>query len=80
MTTEVLTIKENGKVTLPEDITDKYQVKIEMRFRIIEAQKGILLVPMTDEPMNEELTAELEQWQEIGADGWEMFSFEENPE
>ncbi len=80
MTTEVLTIKENGKVTLPEDITDKYQFKIETRFRIIETQKGILLVPMTDEPMNKELTAELEQWQKIGADGWEMFDFEENAE
>jgi hypothetical protein len=28
--------------------------------------------------MNDELKAELEEWQAIGADGWEMFGFEEN--
>ena len=27
MTTQVLTIEENGKFTLPEDITERYQFK-----------------------------------------------------
>lgn len=78
MTTEILIIEETGKLSLPENIIEKYRFKVENRFRIIETQKGILLVPLTDEPMSKELTAELEQWQEIGADGWEMFGFEEN--
>ncbi len=78
MTTEVLTIEENGKLTLPADITERYQFKKETRFRIIETQKGVLLIPLTAEPMNGELKAELEEWQTIGADAWEMFGFEEN--
>lgn len=73
MTTEVLTIKESGKLTLPEDITERYQFKKETRFRIVETQKGILLIPLSDAPMNDELKAELEQWQTIGANGWRIF-------
>ncbi len=78
MTTEILTIEENGKLTLPNDIVERYQFKRETQFRIIETQKGILLVPMTSEPMSNELKDELEDWQTMGADGWEMFDFEEN--
>jgi len=73
MRTEVLTIEENGKLTLPNDIVERYQFKRESQFRIVETQKGLLLIPLTDEPMSDELKAELEEWQTIGADGWEMF-------
>ncbi|MBA3632554.1 MAG: hypothetical protein H0W58_07065 [Acidobacteria bacterium] len=73
MTTEVLTIGETGKLTLPNDIVERYQFKRETQFRIIETQKGILLIPRTGKPINEELKAELEEWQAIGADGWEKF-------
>ena len=76
--TEVLTIKENGKLTLPDEIVERYQFKEEMQFRIIPTQKGVLLIPLTDAPMNDELKSELEEWQAIAADGWEMFGFEEN--
>lgn len=75
--TEVLTIEENGKLTLPNDIVERYQFKAKTRFRIIETQKGVLLLPLTDEPMNDELKIELEEWRAIGANGWETFDFEE---
>ena len=78
MSTEVLTIEETGKFTLPDDIVERYQFKRETQFRIIETQKGILLVPMTSEPMSDELKNELEEWQAFGADAWEMFGFEGN--
>lgn len=78
--TEVLTIEENGKLTLPEKIVERYQFKKETKFRIVETQKGVLLVPLTDEPMNEELKNELEEWQAIGVESWEMLGFEENAE
>lgn len=77
MTTEVLTIEETGKFALPTDIVERYQFKKETRFRIIETQNGVLLIPLTDEPMVDELKAELEEWQAMGTDGWEMFEFEE---
>jgi len=75
---EVLTIEENGKFTLPNDIVERYQFKKETQFRIVETEKGVLLIPLTKEPMNDELKTELEEWQAIGADGWEKFDFEEN--
>ena len=72
--TEVLTIEETGKLTLPNDIVERYQFKRETQFRIIETQKGVLLIPITSEPVNDELKNELEEWQAIGADGCEMFN------
>ncbi len=77
MAAEVLTIKETGKFALPKDIVERYQFNKENRFRIIETQNGVLLVPLTDQPMSDELKTQLEEWQPIGTDGWEMFEFEE---
>ena len=76
--TEVLTIEENGKLTLPDEIVERYHFKRETQFRIVETQKGVLLIPLTGEPTSNELKNELEEWQEIGVGGWEMFAFEEN--
>jgi bifunctional DNA-binding transcriptional regulator/antitoxin component of YhaV-PrlF toxin-antitoxin module len=75
--TEVLTVKESGDLTLPADIIERYQIEKEMQFRVIETQKGVLLIPLTDEPMSEDLAAEIEEWQEIGAEGWDMFEYVE---
>lgn len=77
-TAEVLTIQENGKFTLPDEIVERYQFKKETQFRIVETEKGVLLIPLTKESMNDELKTELEEWQAIGTVGWEMFNFEEN--
>lgn len=49
--TEILTITENGDLTLPADVIERYQIDKEMQFRIIETQKGVLLIPLMDEPM-----------------------------
>lgn len=70
---EVLTIEENGRLTLPNEILERYGITKETRFRIIETQKGVLLVPLTDDPMNEDLKSEIEEWQTFGAESWEMF-------
>lgn len=71
--TEVLIIEENGKLTLPENIIERYRFKKETRFRIIETQEGILLVPLTDEPLSDELKNELEEWQTLGAESLKNF-------
>ena len=44
--TGVLTVKESGDLTLPADIIERYQIENEMQFRIIETQKGVLLIPL----------------------------------
>lgn len=77
--TDVLTIKENGKFTLPDEITERYQFKKETHFRIIETQNGVLLIPLTDEPIDAELQVEIEEWQSLGSESWEMFEYEEPP-
>lgn len=62
---------ENGKITFPEDVLDRYRLDEETPLRIIEARNGILLVPLTDEPMTAKLREELEAWQELGGDSFE---------
>jgi len=49
----------------------------ETPLRIIETRNGILLVPITDEPMTADLRDELEAWQELGAEGFGMFPYED---
>jgi bifunctional DNA-binding transcriptional regulator/antitoxin component of YhaV-PrlF toxin-antitoxin module len=68
---------ENGKITLPEDVLDRYRLNDETPLRIIETRNGILLVPLTDEPMTADLRNELEAWQELGADSFGLFPYEE---
>lgn len=75
---ELLTIEENGKLTLPNNVLERYHITKETQFRIIQTQKGVLLVPLTDEPISKELKSEIEDWQAIGAESWEMFGYEEN--
>jgi bifunctional DNA-binding transcriptional regulator/antitoxin component of YhaV-PrlF toxin-antitoxin module len=75
--TEILTVAENGDLTLPADVIERYHIEKEMQFRVIETQKGVLLVPLTEEPMNGELKAEIEEWQAIGTEGWDKFDYEE---
>lgn len=76
-TSELLTATKDGTLTLPPEIVERYQANKEMQFRIIETQKGVLLIPLTDEPMSGELKAELEEWQAAGAESWDRFPYEE---
>lgn len=78
--TEVLTVTKSGNLTLPADVIERYHIEKEMQFRVIETQKGVLLIPLIDEPMNGELKAEIEEWQSLGAEGWDKFDYEENTE
>ncbi len=63
---EKLVIEGGGKITLPGDVLDRYGLAEETTIRIIETQKGILLIPLTDEPMSEALASELQEWQAAG--------------
>lgn len=74
---DTLTIDDLGKVTLPHEMQTRYGFKPNIPVRIIETQSGILLVPLTEEPMNETLKAEIEEWQALGAESLEMFPFED---
>ena len=75
---KTLTIETGGKVTLPDAARARYGMNEATRIRIIETQNGLLLVPLTDEPMSAGLAAELAEWQELGAESWEVFPCQEN--
>ena len=72
-----LTLENGGKITLPDDLLNRYGLSEDTPIRIIETRSGILLVPLTDEPMSESLKAELEEWQSLGAESLEMFPYED---
>jgi len=75
---ENLVVEDGGKITLPETVRDRYGLAEDTPLRIIETRNGILLVPLTSEPMNEELRSELEEWQSLGAESLELFSYEDD--
>ncbi len=75
MTTTI--IGRGGEVTLPGDVQERYGLRPEVSVRLIETRSGLLLVPLTDEPVNEELALELQEWQALGADAWAQFPYED---
>jgi bifunctional DNA-binding transcriptional regulator/antitoxin component of YhaV-PrlF toxin-antitoxin module len=77
-TSENLIVEDGGKITLPETVRDRYGLAEDTPLRIIETRNGILLVPLTKEPMNEELLSELEEWQTLGAESLELFPYEDD--
>jgi bifunctional DNA-binding transcriptional regulator/antitoxin component of YhaV-PrlF toxin-antitoxin module len=72
-TSENLIIEDGGKITLPETVRNRYGLAQDTPLRIIETRNGILLVPLTGEPMSESLRTELEEWQATGAGSLELF-------
>jgi bifunctional DNA-binding transcriptional regulator/antitoxin component of YhaV-PrlF toxin-antitoxin module len=70
-------MENGGKITLPEEVVDRYQLEEDTAVRVIETRNGILLVPLSDAPMNDALRAELEEWQALGLESFETFPFED---
>ena len=71
--TNTLTLEIGGKITLPETVRKNYGFVEQTPIRLIETKNGVLLIPLTEEPMSEELKNELEEWQMIGLESLEMF-------
>lgn len=76
-TSENLIVEDGGKITLPEAVREHYGLAEDAPLRIIETRTGILLVPITSEPMSEELRSELEDWQSLGSESLGLFPYEE---
>jgi bifunctional DNA-binding transcriptional regulator/antitoxin component of YhaV-PrlF toxin-antitoxin module len=58
-------------LTLPDSVRDRYNLKTDVPVRIIETRDGILLVPLTGEPMPAELLDEIADWQALAAETWD---------
>jgi bifunctional DNA-binding transcriptional regulator/antitoxin component of YhaV-PrlF toxin-antitoxin module len=74
---DTLMIEEGGKVTIPDELRTRYGFEPNTPIRIIETQSGILLVPLIDAPMSEALKTEIEEWQNLGMQTFEMFPYED---
>ena len=76
MSQTTLTLEEDI-LHLPSAIRERYGLKSGASIRIIETKTGILLVPLTREPMDEALRQELMVWQEASWDALGMFPYDE---
>ena len=72
-----LIVEDGGKISLPEEVCEHFGLTPETPLRIIETRGGILLVPLTNEPMSESLAREIDEWQSLGTASLEMFPYEE---
>lgn len=71
-----LLLESNGTIKLPKKSLKRYGFEQKTPIRLIETGEGILLIPITDEPMSNELKQELTEWQEASNETWEDFSYE----
>jgi bifunctional DNA-binding transcriptional regulator/antitoxin component of YhaV-PrlF toxin-antitoxin module len=72
-----LLVEAGGRIRLPEEVCEHYGLEPESRIRIIETRSGILLIPLAEEPMSEDLVRELEEWQALAIENIEKFPYED---
>jgi bifunctional DNA-binding transcriptional regulator/antitoxin component of YhaV-PrlF toxin-antitoxin module len=71
-----LLLEANGTIKLPKKSLKRYGFEQKTPIRLIETNEGVLLVPLTDQPMSEELRQEIAEWQEASSETWEDFLYE----
>jgi len=62
-----MTVGPEGQRTLPSIVQAQCGLQPGAAVRIVETHGGVLLVPLTNEPLPIQLAQELAQWQELGA-------------
>ena len=72
-----VTVGPGGELALPADIVLRKGFKPDLAVRVVETRSGVLLVPVDDREIPEELTRELDAWQELANDSWASFPYEE---
>ena len=71
-----LLLETNGTIKLPKKSLKRYGFEQKTPIRLIETSEGILLIPITNEPMSNELKQEIAEWQEASNETWEDFPYE----
>lgn len=72
-----VTVGPRGELTLPADIVLRKGFKPDRAVRVVETRSGVLLVPVDDQEISQELSRELDAWQELANDSWASFPYEE---
>lgn len=73
-----ITLGSQGEISLPGEVRDRYWIKPNTPVRILETRSGILILPLTDEPMSPELARDIADWQSLESSAWDEFAFEES--
>jgi bifunctional DNA-binding transcriptional regulator/antitoxin component of YhaV-PrlF toxin-antitoxin module len=71
-----LAIGRHGEIALPQDLRTRYRLESDTPVRVIETATSVILVPITDAPMSDELRRELEEWQSLAAQSWNDFPYD----
>lgn len=71
-----LTSGPHGEIALPANLRARHGIGDDTPIRVIETRNGILLVPLTNEPMLPALAQELAEWQSLASSPWEMFDYQ----
>ena len=72
---ETITMEVVGRLTLPIAAQARYGFTPDVAVRVIETPSGLLLVPLTNEPMSQALKTELAEWQALGEESLANFPF-----
>ncbi len=75
-----LTVGRGGEIVLPDPVRNRYGLAPDTPVRIVETRSGILLVPLSREPMTTKLQQELGEWQSLSLQTWAMFPYEDEAE
>ena len=71
-------MKPSGEIALPTDVRERHGFSPQTPIRVIETRSGVLLVPLTNEPMDATLSKELAEWQALSASTWDMFPYQDD--
>ena len=71
-------MKPNGEIALPTDVRERLGFTPQTPIRVIETRSGVLLVPLTNEPMDAALVQELAEWQALSSSTWDMFPYHDH--
>ena len=72
------TIDLTGSVVLPAELRSRYHLDPATSVRLVETRHGLLLIPLTNDPVPAALQRELDEWQSLDATGWDAFPYEES--
>jgi hypothetical protein len=73
-----ITMNPSGEIALPPDVRARRGFTPQTPIRVIETRSGVLLVPLTEEPMDPVLAQELADWQALSATTWDMFPYHDD--
>ena len=71
------TIDLTGSVELPPELRSRYHLDPATSVRLVETRHGLLLIPLTSDPIPAALQRELNEWQSLDTASWDAFPYEE---